>query len=281
MQCSSCGLTIAAGAGFCHRCGAAQAGLCNSCGRVSAPGARFCGNCGSPLAVPPPEAAPPPSTPGETLPPGPTAAPPPGCAPASAICPKCGSALPPNAAYCFSCGLLLDATAAGAAGRPVSGPGFPGSPASNDAATAGIRAGFWIRFAALLIDACVLGLVEFLLILLHPGVGLEVYSNAESFFQRTDTWIDWATGLVGLGYYTAGVAVWSTTIGKRLLGLYVLRPDGSRVGWGRALARYWAPMLSAVLLGVGFLMVAFRPDRRALHDLICGTVVVRRPPPGW
>ena len=229
MQCSSCGLPIADGAGFCHLCGAAQPGPCHSCGRASRPGARFCGNCGAPLAAPPPAAA------AET--------------PSS---------------------------------RPVSGPGSPGFPGSSDAAAAGIPAGFWIRFAAFIIDACVLGLVEFLLILLHPGVGLEVYADAESFLRRTDTWIDGATALAGLGYYTAGVAVWSTTIGKRLLGLYVLRPDGARVGWGRAFARYWAPIISALLLGVGFLLIAFRPDKRALHDLICGTVVVRRrPPPGW
>lgn len=255
---------------------------------MSAPGSRFCGNCGSPLAALTPGATPaepptgqaslpPPTAPG--TPPGPTAAPPPGqagtptpgYAPGAAVCPKCGSVLPPNAAYCFACGRLLDGTAA--YGGPAAGP------AAGDAATAGIRAGFWIRFAAFLIDACVLGLVEFLLILLHPGVGLEVYSNSESLLQRTDTWIDWATALIGVGYFTTGVAVWSTTIGKRLLGLYVRRPDGARVGWGRALARYWAPILSALLLGVGFLLVALRPDKRALHDLLCDTVVVRRPPP--
>lgn len=234
---------------------------------MSAPGSRFCGNCGSPLAAAP--------TPGATAAELPTVAetppPTPGYAPGSGVCPKCGSVLPPNAAYCFACGLRLDAAAA--AGGPAAGPVF-----SNEA-TAEIRAGFWIRFAAFLIDACVLGLVEFVLILLHPGVGLEVYSSSESLLQRTDSWIDGATALIGLGYYTTGVAVWSTTIGKRLLGLYVRRPDGSRVGWGRAFARYWAPILSALLLGIGFLLVALRADKRALHDLICDTVVVRRRPP--
>lgn len=233
---------------------------------MSAPGSRFCGNCGSPLAAPTPGATPPElPTVGETPPP--TS----GYAPSAGVCPKCGSVLPPNAAYCFACGLRLDGTAAD--GGPATGPVF------SNADTAEIRAGFWIRFAAFLIDACVLGLVEFVLIMLHPGVGLEVYSGSESLLQRTDSWIDGATALIGLGYYTTGVAVWSTTIGKRLLGLYVRRPDGSRVGWGRAFARYWAPILSALLLGVGFLLVALRADKRALHDLICDTVVVRRRPP--
>lgn len=278
MQCSSCGLAIAEGARFCQRCGAAQAaGPCHSCGRMSAPGSRFCGNCGSPLAAPTPGATPAEPPPGHAspqtstaseTPPGQSTRPTPGHAPGAGVCPKCGSVLPPNAAYCFACGRLLDGTAASG--------GLAAGPVAGDAATAAIRAGFWIRFAAFLIDACVLGLVEFLLILLHPGVGLEVYSNSESLLQRTDTWIDWAAALMGVGYFTAGVAVWSTTIGKRLLGLSVQRPDGARVGWGRALARYWAV---ALLVWFGFLLVALRPDKRALHDLLCDTVVVRRPPP--
>ena len=70
--------------------------------------------------------------------------------------------------------------------------------------------------------------------------------------------------------------MWATTIGKRAVGLYVLRPDGSKLGPGRAFARYWAPILSALILFIGFLMVAFREDKRALHDLICDTVVVKR-----
>ena len=34
--------------------------------------------------------------------------------------------------------------------------------------------------------------------------------------------------------------------------------------------------VSAVLLGVGFLMVAFTRDKRALHDHLAGTAVMRR-----
>jgi uncharacterized RDD family membrane protein YckC len=58
--------------------------------------------------------------------------------------------------------------------------------------------------------------------------------------------------------------------------LYVVRTDGSRVGIGRALARYLAYVPSAIILGGGFLMIAWRQDKRGLHDLICDTVVIRR-----
>ena len=35
-------------------------------------------------------------------------------------------------------------------------------------------------------------------------------------------------------------------------------------------------MVSGMILGIGFLLIAFRADKRGLHDLLAGTVVVRR-----
>ena len=88
--------------------------------------------------------------------------------------------------------------------------------------------------------------------------------------------LNFPTILLGVLYVTVGVAVWSTTGGKRVLGLYVLRPDGSKVGVGRAFARYFAHTLSAMVLFTGHLLIAIRKDKRGLHDLICDTVVVKR-----
>jgi uncharacterized RDD family membrane protein YckC len=121
---------------------------------------------------------------------------------------------------------------------------------------AGRPAGFWIRVAAAIIDAIVLSVIGAVLNLAPLGEVLEI--------------------IVSALYYTVGVSIWSTTPGKRAVGIYVLRPDGSKVGPGRAFARWLAYIPSTVLLLGGYLMVAFRRDKRALHDLICDTVVVRR-----
>jgi uncharacterized RDD family membrane protein YckC len=86
---------------------------------------------------------------------------------------------------------------------------------------------------------------------------------------------DVAVLLLGGAYSTVMVAAWRTTITKRLLGLYVVRTDGSRIGLGRAFARYLAYFASILPLFAGFLLVALRRDKRALHDLICDTRVVR------
>ena len=81
---------------------------------------------------------------------------------------------------------------------------------------------------------------------------------------------------LAIAYYTLGVSLFSTTIGKRLLGLYVLRRDGSKISLPRAFYRYLAYIPSYLLLCIGFLMIGIRRDKRGLHDRICDTVVIKR-----
>jgi uncharacterized RDD family membrane protein YckC len=59
-----------------------------------------------------------------------------------------------------------------------------------------------------------------------------------------------------------------------LLGVRVVAADGSEAGTRRALVRTAAFPLSILLLGLGFLPILARRDRRALHDLIAGTAVI-------
>ena len=170
-------------------------------------------------------------------------------------CPRCHRVSEPGALFCFSCGLPLD-DAAPAARRA---PAYAGQPA-----------GFWIRLAAWIIDSIVLSVAAMPLIAVWPGFG--------EYFTTDTLWhgVDLLLLVLGVLYYTVGVSVWATTIGKRLLGLYVLRPDGAKVGPGRAAARCFASILSLLPVGVGYLMIGLRRDKRGLHDLIGDTVAVRR-----
>lgn len=66
------------------------------------------------------------------------------------------------------------------------------------------------------------------------------------------------------------------TVGKWATGLRVERRDGEPLSFGRALLRHTVGYLASLLtLGVGFLLVAFNREGRALHDMIAGTIVVR------
>ncbi len=91
-----------------------------------------------------------------------------------------------------------------------------------------------------------------------------------------DAWINVSGFLTGAVYQVIGWSVWSTTIGKRVLRLYVVRKDGSKLNPLRAFGRYLAYILSSITFGIGFIMIGLRSDKRGLHDLVSNTVVVRR-----
>ncbi|MGH8178300.1 MAG: RDD family protein [Steroidobacter sp.] len=114
------------------------------------------------------------------------------------------------------------------------------------------RAGFWIRMVALLIDAVLVGVI--VSILEPPG---EI----------------WLLALAGYG-----ALMWklkSTTIGGIVCNLQVVRVDGREIDWDTSIVRALSCFLSLAAAGLGFLWIAFDPDRQSWHDKIAGTVVVR------
>ena len=141
-------------------------------------------------------------------------------------------------------------------GRGLSPPARAVLPAMADA-----PAGFGIRLAAYLID-----LAAIVLLILFSYFSLAMIGLASAF----------AGVIFIIVVLTALVWIPAVSPGKCALGLRVLRGDGSRPGLGRKLCRSLAQMLSELVFCTGFLMIAFRKDKRGLHDLICDTVVVHR-----
>ena len=66
------------------------------------------------------------------------------------------------------------------------------------------------------------------------------------------------------------------TWGKRLLGIKVVGADGGRIGFGRATARFFCKAISYMLFYIGFIMAGFTNRKRALHDMIVETYVVKK-----
>lgn len=64
------------------------------------------------------------------------------------------------------------------------------------------------------------------------------------------------------------------TVGKRLMGIKVVRLDGRPLGLLRSLARAAGWFLSMPLCNLGFLIAFVHPESRALHDLLSGALVV-------
>ena len=81
-------------------------------------------------------------------------------------------------------------------------------------------------------------------------------------------------GLLKVAYFYAFTAVGGQTIGKMAVGTCVVTDNGGPVDAARAMRRTSAGALSFLLLGLGFVPALFG-DRRALHDRLAGTRVVR------
>jgi uncharacterized RDD family membrane protein YckC len=81
-------------------------------------------------------------------------------------------------------------------------------------------------------------------------------------------------------YFAGSWAITGMTPGMGLLGVRVVRTDGSTPGVRHAVVRALAFPLSVALFGLGFLGILFHSQRRALHDLIAGTAVTYASPVG-
>jgi uncharacterized RDD family membrane protein YckC len=66
------------------------------------------------------------------------------------------------------------------------------------------------------------------------------------------------------------------TPGKMALGLVVTNLNRERISFGRAAARYFCKFLSELILYIGYLMIGFTAKKQGLHDMIAGTLVLKK-----
>jgi len=154
---------------------------------------------------------------------------------------------------------------------------FPTDDAVSQPASARAFAGFWVRLAAYAID-------QALTMLATGAIAGTIIAISDGLYggEATDAFLTTHTLLANVvatvialfyyGYFMAGP--WQATPGKRLLGIYVIRVNGERMDAASAVLRYLAYVLSILPFFVGFLMVFWTPERKALHDIVCGTRVV-------
>ncbi len=187
------------------------------------------------------------------------------------FCSKCGTKSEDNARFCSECGTQLT-TSETKALQP--------DPVQNVHSEPAFRyAGFWYRTLAWIIDI-VITAVSGIIIVLPLGFALgasmagtssasEISSAGEALGNITGILITWL-------YFTISESsIWQATLGKKLLGLRVTDEEGNRISFGRANGRYWAKILSGLLLCIGYIMVAFTEKKQGLHDKIACTLVFK------
>jgi len=140
-----------------------------------------------------------------------------------------------------------------------------------------VYAGFMRRWAASFLDNFIL-LVPLLVIFFVLGMMLAVSGTdqpgQEPPFAVLFVYPLWF--LVRMLYFALmESSAHQGTIGKRALGIKVTDANGQRLSFPHALGRWFAAALSYPLY-IGFLMAGFTERKRALHDMVAGTLVVDR-----
>ena len=175
-------------------------------------------------------------------------------------CQRCGQSNPEDIGECLACGATLSAFVA-----PVS---------VFESGTPVRFAGFWTRLAAYLLDSVIaLGLL-FGAAVAGAMVGMPM--------GRADGFAFWGllAGSVAVLFYNTLLESGprQATLGKRAVGVLVTSRDGHRISFERALGRAFAKgLFNQVTFCLSSVLAAVVPRKRALHDMVAGTLVVESP----
>ena len=168
-------------------------------------------------------------------------------------------------------------------------------------------AGFWRRFFAMLVDTTITGALHFFLFICL----LKFYFHADlsvSFTDNDSIKDKVYLHILGLSFIAFMVCFpityliysinpitskWQGTLGKRIMGIYVINQDGAKLTKikmvGRSVFAYIIPFILFlysdkplfslneinIIICIGFIMSAFTPKKVALHDIIFKTYVIR------
>lgn len=133
-------------------------------------------------------------------------------------------------------------------------------------------AGFWKRFAAVFIDFFISAILSFILgIMLLAGIAPEPEDDYAYLLGNI------MGALMAWIYFAAfESSPKQATPGKMALGIKVTDLNGRRIGFGKATGRYFGKILSFIILGIGFIMIAFTEKKQGLHDKMAGCLVVNK-----
>ncbi len=134
-------------------------------------------------------------------------------------------------------------------------------------------AGFWVRLEAKVIDGLIIGMFLWLMATVLREPFFSTGSGLESEYW---TFIKLMGAVVALTFDTLFIGKLAATPGKMALKLTVVTADGKRVTYLKAFVRVIVEKMGRFTLMAGHIMAAFDTEKRALHDIICSTRVIRQ-----
>jgi uncharacterized RDD family membrane protein YckC len=221
---------------------------------------------------------------------------------ADLFCSKCGATIPDESTYCMKCGQTTYAAGGAIAIAPAAAGAvaIPGGAAGAPVMNAGyvpayeirpVYAGFWLRFVAYVLDAIILGIFTVPILIgaaMLMGLGTVISSlprNGDPFENGFPPvfalfmLVFVGVAFVGGWLYHALLesSEWQGTAGKRIVGIVVTDMGSTRVTFWRATGRYFAKFISGMIpLGIGYIIAGFTEKRQAIHDMLAGTLVLRK-----
>lgn len=137
-----------------------------------------------------------------------------------------------------------------------------------------VYAGFWIRFAAKFIDGIVLGIINMVIGFVTTSSMVATPDDPVA-IMRGAIFSGLFQFCVQAAYTSFFLGKFSATPGKMVCGLKVITADNEPLSYLRGFGRCCAEMISSIILCIGYLMVAWDDEKRALHDRICNTRVIK------
>ncbi|MGD0389278.1 MAG: RDD family protein [Tepidisphaeraceae bacterium] len=143
-----------------------------------------------------------------------------------------------------------------------------------------IYAGFWMRFAAAIIDGIVLGMAGSFI---NMAMGLELpilrhHGNSIPLAVFAILTVGFGSGMAVEWLYHALMETsrYQGSLGKMALGIVVTDMSGQRITFGRATGRYFGKIISKLTIYIGFMMAGWTEQKQALHDIMAGCLVMRK-----
>ncbi len=142
--------------------------------------------------------------------------------------------------------------------------------------------GFWKRFFAWLLDSVLINSGFFILggiigeiVVFLSSSSFESQAPAKAMVEGLKPFLLVIEVVLYWLYYTVfESSSKQATLGKLALGIKVTDIEGNRLSFGRATGRHFSKFLSVILLGFGFIMIAFTEKKQGLHDIIAGCLVI-------
>jgi len=134
-----------------------------------------------------------------------------------------------------------------------------------------IYAGFWLRLVAYIIDIIVLMGASFVL-----GLFLGIIAPDIVGLESEGVWNVLGIGIAWIYYASMESSSKQATLGKMALGLKVTDLEKKPISFGKATGRFFGKILSVIILGIGFLMIAFTEKKQGLHDQLAGCLVLKK-----